>query len=143
MKCDLEDPCGNCRKVAKECVPAVRQTKPRYVLFSLSDATSYVLGLHMTRLSNCRAKSTISKTFYVLSQEPSPEMQPRHSVHGVTPARRTHMSAAAVVKRTPTRPSMRRLVTKAMTRLAQLSTLLLATNTSTTPLGRLSPMIES
>jgi len=31
MKCDLEDPCANCRKVSRECVPAVRQTKPRSV----------------------------------------------------------------------------------------------------------------
>jgi hypothetical protein len=31
MKCDLEDPCGNCRKASKECTPAVRHTKPRFV----------------------------------------------------------------------------------------------------------------
>lgn len=31
MKCDLEDPCGNCRKASKQCVPAVRHTKPRSV----------------------------------------------------------------------------------------------------------------
>lgn len=32
MRCDLLEPCSNCQKAKKECVPSVRVSKPRCVL---------------------------------------------------------------------------------------------------------------
>jgi hypothetical protein len=142
MKCDLEDPCGNCRKVAKECVPAVRHTKPRSVPYTTCSVVTDAPGLRTTRLNSCKAKSTSLKISCGLSLEAKQRALPRHSVHGGRPAQRMHMPAVVVGDRTPTCPLMSRLVKKAMMILVQLSTLLLVTNIFTIQLGMSVIMIQ-